>query len=336
MIIKYSYFQDPVSTQYLIMVAYKPLLTGGYEEANRSVYAEPHNNPGDFVISVPTPTVHLVRIYESSDGVALDELRISFVATPRFDGPLVIPPLMIKVGRGIEDRDPTVDATEVAIPSIADYTISWVEQRGAGPLRGVNDTNDPLQIEWTQRLSGGIDLQNGKVFNDGEEYWLYFEPTLDGNVGAAVQDITELLDAHIQNTSNPHAVTKTQVGLSNIPNAISDSYQLNSSTTLATSKALRNLWMAIQNKILYVNAYNIGAINANSDRQVTITHNLNLVVDSYVVVGMLGGYSGSYTSDNKVTYAATATVENSFKVGLHNHGSSTANVVLFFILVDKP
>jgi len=336
MIIKYSYFQDPVSTQYLIMVAYKPLVTGGYEEANRAVYAEPHDNPGDFVISVPTPAVHLVRIYESADGVALDELRISFVATPRFDGPLVIPPLMIKVGRGIEDRDPTVDATEVAIPSISDYTISWVEQRGAGPLRGVNDTNDPLQIEWTQRLTGGIDLQNGKVFNDEEEYWIYFEPTLDGNVSAAISDLTELLENHIQDTSNPHAVTKGQVGLSNIPNAISDSYQLDSSTTLATSKALRNLWLASQNKILYVDAYNIGAINANSDRQVTITHNLNLVADSYVVVGMLGGYSGSYTNDNKVTYAATATFENSFKVGFHNHGSSTANVVLFYLIVDKP
>jgi len=335
MIIKYAYSQDPVPTDYLIMVAYKPLLTGGYEEANRAVYAPPHNNPADFELTVPTPTVHLVRIYQSADGITEGVMRISFVATPRFDGPLVIPPLMIKVGRGIPDRDPAVGSTEVAIPSIASYTISWVEQRGAGPLVGVNDTNDTSAREWEQRVSGGINLLNGKVFNDEEQYWLYFEPTLDGNVSAAVQDLTELLEDHIQDTNNPHGVTKAQVGLGNLPNAISNSYELDSATTLATSKAVHDLWMA-NTRILAVGSYNVGTIQPNTDVQITIVHDLDVAADSYVPVGMLGGYSAPSTNDNRVTYAATATIENSFKVGFRNNGSSPANIVFFYIIVDKP
>lgn len=335
MIIKYAYYQDPVPTDYLIIVAYKPLLTGGYAEANRAVYDPPHSNPADFVLSVPTPTVHLVRIYQSDDGIALGVMRIEFVATPSFDGPLVIPPLMIKVGRGIADRDPAIDATEVLIPSIADYTISWVEQRGAGPIVGVNDTNDPLAIEWEQRLDGGIDLQNGKVFNDEEEYWLYFEPTLDGNVSAAVFDLTELLEEHIQDVANPHAVTKNQVGLSNIPNAISDSYASGSSSVLATQKAVFDLAASINNLILKADAYNVGSVGANSDVFVTITHSLGLVANSYIVLGGIGGYSGNQNNDNDITYTTYQTLENSFRIGLHNTGGSTANVVFNYMIVKK-
>jgi len=335
MIIKYSYYQDPVPTDYLIIVAYKPSLAGVYEEANRAVYDPPHASPADFELAVPTPAVHLVRIYQSDDGVDLGILRIEFVATPRFDGPLVVPPLMIKVGRGIAGRDPEVDATEVAIPSIVDYTISWVEQRGAGPLVGVNDTNDPDAVEWEQRLSGGIDLKNGKIFNDEEQYWLYFEPTLDGNVSAAISDLTDLLENHIHDTGNPHAVTKDQVGLSNIPNAISNSYQLNSPTTVATSKAVYDLWQSIDNNILYVGFHNVGAVAPNSDVLVTVTHNLDLVADSYVAMVTIAGYSGNWNNDNDLTCSARETGEDSFKVGIRNFGGATANIGLFYMIVKK-
>lgn len=43
---------------------------------------------------------------------------------------------------------------------------------------------------------------------------------------------------HIDNITNPHQVTKLQVGLGNIPNAISSSRTLNSEGSLATSKAI--------------------------------------------------------------------------------------------------
>src|ERR1051325_846209 len=114
--INYSYFQDPVPTDYIIVIAYKPLLAGGYEEVNRVVYSPPHTNPRNVSLFVPSPVVHEVRIWESVDGEALTLLRHKFVQTPSFDGPLVTPPVMIQVDGGRPNRDPVDGASGVAIP----------------------------------------------------------------------------------------------------------------------------------------------------------------------------------------------------------------------------
>lgn len=53
------------------------------------------------------------------------------------------------------------------------------------------------------------------------------------------------LNNHTGNQSNPHNVTKSQVGLGNLPNAKSDSTSLDDTNTLATSKAL---WVLNQAK----------------------------------------------------------------------------------------
>ncbi len=53
--------------------------------------------------------------------------------------------------------------------------------------------------------------------------------------------LTAAINAHAALTNNPHNVTKTQVGLTNLPNAKSDAITLNSSVTLATSKAVKTL-----------------------------------------------------------------------------------------------
>ncbi len=49
------------------------------------------------------------------------------------------------------------------------------------------------------------------------------------------------INAHAILTNNPHSLTKTQVGLSNLPNAKSDAITLNDSNTLVTSKAVKTL-----------------------------------------------------------------------------------------------
>ncbi len=51
----------------------------------------------------------------------------------------------------------------------------------------------------------------------------------------------EQLQSHLGDKGNPHAVTKAQVGLSNIPNNISDAIDLNQNDTLATSAAVFKL-----------------------------------------------------------------------------------------------
>lgn len=51
----------------------------------------------------------------------------------------------------------------------------------------------------------------------------------------------EVLDMHMQDKENPHAVTKEQVGLGTLPNAKSDAIDQNNSEQLATSAAVFQL-----------------------------------------------------------------------------------------------
>lgn len=61
-------------------------------------------------------------------------------------------------------------------------------------------------------------------------------------VSADITRITNTLDAHTSNRSNPHNVTKEQLGLSNIPNSVSDSVTSDSNSQLATSKAVKTAY----------------------------------------------------------------------------------------------
>ncbi|RAJ75543.1 hypothetical protein CLV59_109157 [Chitinophaga dinghuensis] len=60
----------------------------------------------------------------------------------------------------------------------------------------------------------------------------------------------EQLQSHLGDKANPHAVTKAQVGLSNIPNNISDAIDLNQNDTLATSAAVFKLASKIGNNTI--------------------------------------------------------------------------------------
>lgn len=55
----------------------------------------------------------------------------------------------------------------------------------------------------------------------------------------ALTAATNFIDTHSGNKNNPHEVTKDDVGLSDIPNAVSDDVSLDSSLSLATSKAAK-------------------------------------------------------------------------------------------------
>ncbi|WP_212006508.1 hypothetical protein [Chitinophaga sp. HK235] len=56
----------------------------------------------------------------------------------------------------------------------------------------------------------------------------------------------EQLQAHFTNVSNPHQVTKEQIGLGNLPNAISSDYNQDKEDVLATSAAVYRLSRLIQ------------------------------------------------------------------------------------------
>lgn len=69
------------------------------------------------------------------------------------------------------------------------------------------------------------------------------------NISALQAEVQVLIDAHASLTNNPHEVTKAQVGLSNLPNATSDSYGHDSSDHLATAKAVHDLQNVIMGQL---------------------------------------------------------------------------------------
>ncbi|MFB6454430.1 hypothetical protein ACE38W_04095 [Chitinophaga sp. Hz27] len=65
----------------------------------------------------------------------------------------------------------------------------------------------------------------------------------------------EQLQSHLGDKGNPHAVTKAQIGLSNIPNNISDAIDLNQNDTLATSAAVFKLASKVSSNTVEENTY---------------------------------------------------------------------------------
>lgn len=312
--------------RFIVSTARNPAIVVAMEE-----FLPPHINPRDVSIFVPTPQVHLVNIYEAPTVEDVGVLTASYVVTPSFSAPRITPPLEIVVGGGREGRDPVDGANGVDIPDY-DIPISWVEQKGSGPLSKLDDIPDDLLAEWTTRPGGGIDLLNGKVFNEGERYWLFFEPYLDSGISASIFDLTALIEAHIEDTDNPHAVTKTQVGLSNIPNAKSDAINLDDSNTLATSKAVDDLRESIVNKVIGQNRANLGVIPGSSDQLKPVVHGYNFPYD-YMVIGVLRGIGANWNADNDTFAVVRDLTDTGFNVSLRNMSGAAATLFFDYILI---
>lgn len=349
--ISFTYWQDPIPTEIVRMIFYtarNPTVVVATQEFN-----PPHVNPRDISQFVPTPEVHVVEIYETPGGAAVGVLKARYVVTASLSAPRITPPLEIVVGGGRDNRDPVDGANGVVITTIDGIPISWIEQKGAGPLTG-SDSPNPADIEWLPRTGGGVELQNGKTFNLNERYWLFFEPYIDSNITSAIFDLTTFIQNHIDDHDNPHVTTKNQVGLSNIPNAITDSYQLNDSTKLATAKAVYQLWQSITAVILYVgNVYigDVGAVNnggaisnvINSggvDSKCTITHGQNIAGNYMVFASLRGISTGSSggqdnwnrNNDSIVTIGSEFTA-NTFELLFRKVANNATDLTCYYLIV---
>jgi len=112
-------------------------------------------------------------------------------------------------------------------------------------LTGISVAAETWQFDFQAEINAHINTivdptQEGtspKHLTDSQaKVWQDHSSNADMHVTAAQKTTW---NAHAENTSNPHSVTKAQVGLGNLPNAKSDSITLDSSDTLATSKAVK-------------------------------------------------------------------------------------------------
>jgi hypothetical protein len=128
-------------------------------------------------------------------------------------------------------------------------------------------SNIPLNS--VQFISGAFQTYNGAEFVNqpvsitGGGTGASNSSAARGNLNVYSKSEVDLKDSSLQTNidlhiANANAHTKNQVGLSNIPNSISNSYTLNSSSTLATSKAVNDLKINIDSSY-----YDITEIQAN-------------------------------------------------------------------------
>ncbi len=120
----------------------------------------------------------------------------------------------------------------------------------------------------------------------------------------ALTSVLSSFNDHDSNTNNPHQVTKAQVGLSDLPNAVSDSVSLDSSLSLATSAAV---------KIAYdkaVEAFNL-ASTALTKANGAITE---AVADTLYV--RRSEVSGSVTSTSQTNVGSSLAVKTAYDKAL--------------------
>lgn len=105
----------------------------------------------------------------------------------------------------------------------------------------ISATNNPHNVTKAQIGLGAV--QNYSVADsveavDGAINNRYMTPL---RVREAIDAVAgQGLQSHVTDTTNPHQVTKTQVGLGNLPNALSSARNLNDANVLLTAKAMRD------------------------------------------------------------------------------------------------
>ena len=117
---------------------------------------------------------------------------------------------------------------------------------GLGNVDNTSDKNKPVSTATQTALDNKVDIVTGKSLVLDTEITklagLKTQTELDTSISNAKKSGTDAQTAinnHIKDTSNPHNVTKTQVGLSNVDNTADINKEVKTATQLKTT---RNIW----------------------------------------------------------------------------------------------
>lgn len=335
--IKGTVYLNPVPTDQFVRVIIAKALVPG-TEVNQEEYHPPFvGTTQAFSVACPTFEVYRTRIYKvpESDPGSIGILISEYDVEPRLDVPEQPDNTEMLVGRG-DPQDPANGDTSKIIPDTAGLMIKEVYKLGIGPLphsqwQQIADPTPGSELIGIE-LIGEDDIGGPIVFTTGEQFSIEYAITVNGNAAGAISDISQALDDHINNVSNPHATTKAQVGLSNIPNAISDAINLNSSATLATSKAVNDLRLSISNNIITAQYY-ASNVGANSDKLFTVLHGNMTDPNTYIIVATLYSLTVDWNAGNDMFFTVREKIAGSFKFAIRNLGANALNFQLHYAFI---
>jgi hypothetical protein len=161
-----------------------------------------------------------------------------------------------------------------------------------------------------------VQTTNTAPYKDGEDKPFYVtRKAVPADAGLALASMVRLatFKAHYANKSNPHEVTKTQVGLGNLPNAKSDSISLDNSDSLATSKAVYD------------------GVRSIKGGTASVTHNLGMPAYRVFVTNAYQGVGDAYTQMLRcVVFDKT---NNAFSIRVKSDYSSSVTFPVDWILI---
>lgn len=177
--------------------------------------------------------------YEGSKGKALENNKVDKVEGKQLSTNDYTTAEKNKVAEAINESTANTLIT-TAINSLTKTSI------GLNNVDNTSDLNKPISTATQTALDNKVDIITGKSLVSDSEITklegLKTQTELDTSISDAKKSGTSAqttIDNHIKDTNNPHNVTKTQVGLSNVDNTADINKEVKSATQLKTT---RNIW----------------------------------------------------------------------------------------------
>lgn len=200
--------------------------------------------------------------------------------------------------------------------------------------------NDGIQRDFYTKKTAVISMADGVPFAN----FIVLKSVMDIQklaiaANAAAAAATQALIEH-KREQNPHSVSKHDVGLSYIPNALSNSYNENTSLKLATAAAV----YALANRngtIIHVGSQRLGDVGADGLHTSTnesvfqIVHGLGH--DNYIVSGCVvhKGPASNWIDNNDVMFVVGRKSANSFEIWVREVATVTQDLHFEYVLIKN-
>lgn len=200
--------------------------------------------------------------------------------------------------------------------------------------------NDGVQRDFYTKKTAGISMTDGVPFAN----FIVLKSVLDIQkmaiaANSAAAFAAQALTEH-KREQNPHSVSKHDVGLSYIPNALSDNYNENTSQKLATAAAV----YALANRngtVIHVGSYHLGDIGVSglqtspSESRFQIVHNLGHT--GYIVSGCIvhTGSAANWIDNNDVMFVVGNKSANSFEIWVREVANIAQNLYFEYVLIQN-
>ena len=194
---------DSMPNDYITGASYTPKASVVTTNLNRSTYNsdEGIQKPNNFTIDIPASTAEKAGVQTAADKKLFDS----------------IPSTIIISGKGVVQNTDKV-WVQINKSTKADGVYGEATTQTLEILAANANRAGVITVEMFNKLNSGLNGDITNALNEAKAYTDAAKTALEKLIQDSDKVIKESLDAHIGNKSNPHNVTKVQIGLGNVQN----------------------------------------------------------------------------------------------------------------------